>query len=252
METSTCPRRIMADNGRTYVVKIRGDVPKSFFNEYVAANIARWAELSVAEPAVIHLDAKFIGRTPGMRAAQVRPGPYFATQHYANAYDMHAKATFRPPAITNLEEVPAFVAFGVFVHNKDRNDGNTLLVPPSGGRAGCRYLLIDHGHCFGGPKWDHGTAASLPYEASHMPWPTAAAAEGASFRGPVEKMARMDRADMDKARDGLPGEWSMPDGDYAALKSAMSSSDPARMLGAIRSGRGRPGRAAGGLDRRCP
>lgn len=250
METLTCPRRMMASDGHDYVVKMRDGGPKSLFNEYVAANVAQWAGLSVAEPAIVYLDAKFIGRTPDLRSAQTRPGPYFATRFY-KAYDMTHRAGPGPrlPAIANLDEVPAFVAFDVFVNNKDRNDGNTLLVPSNGGRAGYRYLLIDHGHCFGGPKWDSDIAASLPYETAHMPWQTDGMAVEDSFREPVDRMAEMGRADMDRASDGLPAEWSIPDGDYEALKSAMSSREPDKMLSAIRSSGVIPAARQGDLNR---
>ena len=254
-ETLTCPRRMRASDGFDYVVKVRDGGPKSLFNEYVAAKIAQWAGLSVAEPAIVHLGAKFIERTPALRSDRVRPGPYFATKFYDKAYDVYDMAGPRPKpaAITNLEEVPGFVAFDVFVNNTDRNDGNTILVPSNGGRAGYRYLLIDHGHCFGGPKWDSDTAADLPYEIADVPWQTGGTMGEVSFRDPVDKIARMNRDDMDRAKDGLPGEWDIPGGDYDALKNTMSSREPGKMLDAIRdaikSGKFRPAVRPGALDR---
>lgn len=251
METLTCPRRMRANDGFDYVVKIRDGGPKSLFNEYVAANVAQWAGLSVAEPAIVYLDAKFIGRTPALQSSQTQPGPHFATRFYDRAYDTHDMAGPRPrtPAITNLDKVPAFVVFDVFVNNKDRNDGNTLLVPSNGGRAGYHYLLIDHGHCFGGPDWDSDTAASLPYEIAGVPWQTDGIAGEDSFRDPVDRMAEMGLADMDRAKDGLPVEWDIPDGDYEALKSAMSSREPGKMMSAIMSSRIPPAARLGALDR---
>ena len=239
METSTCPRRMAADDGHSYVVKMLDGGRKARFNEYVAANIARNVGLSVAEPVVVHIGSKFIGRTPGLQKADVSPGPYFATRFY-KAYDMHGRAGLRPrqPQITNLEEVPAFVAFDVFVHNRDRNDGNTLLVPSNGGRAGYRYLIIDHGHCFGGPDWDSDTAASLPYETANIPWQTSAISGEGPFLDPIGKMAQTSQADVDSAKDGLPNDWDIDGDEYEALKRAMSSRDPHKMLGAIRSIKG--------------
>lgn len=251
METSTCPRRMAANDGHTYVVKMLDGGRKARFNEYVAANIARNVGLSVAEPVVIHIDSKFIGRTPGLQRANVSPGPYFATRFYNKAYDMHGRAGPRPmqPQITNLEEVPAFVAFDVFVHNKDRNDGNTLLVPSNGGRAGYRYLIIDHGHCFGGPAWDSDTAASLPYETADIPWQTSAISGEGPFRDPIDKMAQTGQADVDSAKDGLPSDWDIHDSEYGALKRTMSSRDPDKMLDAIRSSKALFPGWRDGLDR---
>ena len=250
METSTCPRRMAANDGHTYVVKICNGGPKARFNEYVAANIARNVGVPVAEPVIVHIDSKFIGRTSGLQKAKASPGPYFATRFYDKAYDMHSKAGPRPrqPQITNLEDVAAFVAFDVFVHNKDRNDGNTLLVPSNGGRTGYRYILIDHGHCFGGPAWDSATAASLPYETADMPWQTGAIPGEATFRSPIEKMVQTSRADIDNARDGMPSDWGIHDDDYEVLKRAMSSRDPDKILDAIKSSKSHFPRWAGSLD----
>lgn len=252
MEVTSCPRRMAANDGRDYVVKMYGDDSlKSRFNEYVAARIAQEAGLSVAEPAVVYIDAEFIGRTLGLQKTKTRPGPHFATLFYDKAYDMRGRVHPRPrqPQIANLKEVPAFVAFDVFVHSTDRNDGNTLLVPSNGGRAGYRYLLIDHGHCFGGPGWDSDTAASLPYKTADMPWQTDAISGESSFRGPVDKMTQTSRADMDRAKDGMPSEWGIPDDEYDILKTAMSSRDPKKIMDATRSDKRHFPGWASGLDR---
>lgn len=47
-------------------------------------------------------------------------------------------------------------------------------------------------------------------------------------------MARLGGADIDAARDGLPGEWDIPADDYEALKNSMSSRSQYMMLGVVR------------------
>ena len=249
--TVTGPRRMKASDGHDYVVKMFNDGSKSRFNEYVATNIAQWAGLPVAEPAVVYIDDKFIDQTPDLQEAQIQSGPYYATKFYDNAYDMRSAVGIRPrpPVIINLEEVPAFVVFDVFVHNTDRNDGNTLLVPSNGGRAGYRYLLIDHGRCFGGSDWDAGTASRMLYKVADVPWQIDAIVGEDTLRSPINRMVRLDQAGMDRAKDGLPGEWSISDSDYAALKSAMSSRDPSKILNVIMSSKAYITRRPNNLDR---
>lgn len=54
---------------------------------------------------------------------------------------------------------------------------------------------------------------------------------------------------MDRAKDGMPSEWGMPDDEYDVLKTAMSSRDPKKIMGATRSDKRHFPRWASGLDR---
>ena len=234
------PRRTSASDGHSYVVKIRngGNASKSFFNEFVASNIALKVSLSIAEPAIINLSAKLTERSSGLRKARIEPGPYFATRYRDGAYAISDRKgiLIRPSTIANLDEVPAFVVFDVFVHNKDRHGGNTILAP-SGDGSGYRYLLIDHGHCFGGPEWSSDTASDLAYEAAGIPWYTDGIAGESDFVGPADRMARLGEADIDASRSGLPAEWDIPADDYTALRRSMSSRSADIMLSVIKSNR---------------
>lgn len=240
-ETWACPRRMSASDGNDYVVKISDNgSSKSFFNEFVAANIARMVGLPVAEPAVVHVGDKLVGRSPGLQAARVRPGPYFATRHCRGVYAASDLMSFRipPEMITNLGDVPAFAVFDIFVHNTDRHGGNTLLVPSSSKRSGWHYLLIDHGHCFGGPHWDHGTVSSMPYELEDVPWQTDKVTGPGDFVDSAKSMTDLSPDCIDKARSELPDEWNVTTRDYAALREALSSRRQDLILKAIRSSQG--------------
>ena len=234
------PRRVSASDGNFYVVKIRnGDNgSKSFFNEFVASNMALMAGLPAAEPVIIHLGAEFIETTEDLRNGQIEPGAYFATQYYSEAYAIGdgPGLLIRPSSIVNICDVPAFVVFDIFVHNKDRHGGNTMLIPQDGGRTRYRYLLIDHGHCFGGPAWSADSVSDLPYELSGVPWHTDAIAGESDFVGPATRMALLGEPEIDAARDGLPDEWDVPIADYKALKNSMTSRRRGKMMGAVRAG----------------
>ena len=228
------PRIMVASDGNTYVVKMRngGNASKSFFNEFVATNMALMVGLPAAEPAIVNLGAKFIEDTEDLRDAHVKPGPYFATKYYDGAYTASggAELAIRPNSIVNLGDVPAFVIFDIFVHNKDRHGGNTLLVPLSGKSYIYRYLLIDHGHCFGGPTWNSDSVSDLPYEVAGVPWYTNNIVGESDFAAPADLMARLGGADIDAARAGLPDEWDIPTDDYNALRNSMSSRSRDAML----------------------
>ena len=229
-----------ASDGNSYVVKIRngGNGSKSFFNEFVASNIALMVKLPVAEPVIINLGARLIEQSSDLRNARIEPGPYFATRYLDGAYAISDREGLRvrPRSITNLDEVPAFVMFDIFVHNKDRHGGNTLLIP-SGGGSRYSYLLIDHGHCFGGPAWDSDSASNLPYELAGVPWYTNSIAGEADFVDPATRMARLGESDIDAAKDGLPNEWGIAADDYNALKNSMASRNPEMMLETVRENR---------------
>lgn len=229
-----------ASDGHCYVVKVRSGGPKPNFNEYVASGIAKAFGLPVAEPAVVHLGADFIRSAPALQDARIEPGPYFATRYMPDAHIADEEFGFKaqPEPITNLEEIPAFVVFDILVNNKDRNDGNTLLVPSrddDGQHLGYRYVLIDHGHCFGGPSWDAETASDLPYELVHVPWPTDEIGGEGDFCGPADQMAGLQGKDVDKAKKNMPVEWDVPADEYDALKNAVASRSADRILGVIRA-----------------
>lgn len=242
-ETSTCPRRMDASDGNCYVVKMRNGGPKSNFNEHVASGIARIFRLPTAEPTVVHLGADLIRRTPALQGAQIEPGPYLATRYVPGAYDMDGNAGFsaQPEPVTNLEEIHTFVVFDMLVNDKDRSGGNTLLAPSrddKGRLVGYRYMLIDHGHCFGGPSWDSDTVSDLPYELAHVPWRADGVKGEGDFCDPAERMAGLSGEDVDKAGGGLPGEWDAPAGEYEALRDAVTSRSASKMLDATRANQG--------------
>ena len=237
-ETWSRPRHIRASDGNEYVVKIRngGNGSKSFFNEFVASNIALMVGLPAAEPVIINLGAKFIDETEDLKNAQIEPGAYYATKYHDRAYTISdgERLRIRPSSIVNLDDVPAFVIFDIFVHNKDRNSGNTILIPLNGGNSGYRYLLIDHGHCFGGPAWRVDSASDLAYELGGVLWYTNSVTDESDFVAPATQMARLSEADIDAARDGLPDEWDITTDEYKALRNSMSSRSLDMMLDTVR------------------
>lgn len=238
-DTWACPRCMSANDGNGYAVKMPGSGnSRSFFNEFLAANIARMAGLFAAEPAVVNASGEPIGRSPDLQAARALPGPHFATRHRRGACTASGRMRLRiqPELIANLKDVPSFAVFDVPVHNTDRHGGNTLLVPSDGGRPGCQCMLIDHGHGLGGPCRDHGTASSMPYKLAGVPWRTDSAAGTGDFAGPAGRLTRLDAARIDGARSGLLGEWAMPADDYEALRCAPSSGRPNLILDAVRAG----------------
>lgn len=239
-ETWARPRRMSANDGNSYVVKVRnGEGSKSFFNEFVASNLARIIGLSAIEPVIINLSLGLIEDSRDLKSAQIKPGLYYATRYIEGAYTStdDVEPSIQPHSVANIDEVPAFVVFDIFVHNTDRHGGNTLLIRSGTDRDRYKYLLIDHGHCFGGPTWSADEAANIPYEIAGVPWFTDGITGEDDFRKHVVRMTNLDEGDIDAARVGLPDAWDVPASDYNALRCALSSRRPDLMLAAVRSGR---------------
>lgn len=238
-ETWAKPRRMSASDGNYYVVKIRnGDGSRSFFNEFVGSKLARIVGLSAIEPVVINLNASLIEKSQGLKDSRIKPGQYYATKYFDGAYTASEEPGFmiKSTSIVNLDEVPSFVIFDIFVNNKDRHGGNVILIPSDGGPS-YRYLLIDHGHCFGGPMWGPNEASNLPYELAGVPWYTGGITGEDDFRDSANRVAGLGEDDIDAARDGLPDAWDVPDSDYGMLKNTMLTRKPDMMLAVVRSGR---------------
>ena len=239
-ETWARPRRMSANDGNSYIVKVRnGEGSKSFFNEFVASNLARIIGPSAIEPVIINLSSGLIEDSRDLGTAQIKPGLYYATRCIEGAYAStdDVAPSIQPHSVANIEQVPAFVVFDVFVNSKDRHGGNALLIRSGSDRDRYKYLLIDHGHCFGGPKWSASEAANLPYEVEGVPWFTDGITGEGDFREHADRMANLDECDIDAARAGLPDAWDVPAGDYKALRCALSSRSPDLMLDAVRAGR---------------
>lgn len=238
--TRARPRRMSANDGNSYIVKVRnGEGSKSFFNEFVASNLARITGPSAIELVTFNLDSDLIEDSRYFRSARIKPGLYYAIRYIEGAYTPtgDVEPSIQPHSVANMEEVPAIVVFDVFVNNKDRHGGNTLLIRSGSDRDRYMYLLIDHGHCFGGPKWSASEAANLPYEVEGVPWFTDGITGEGDFREHADRVANLDECDIDAARAGLPDAWDVPAGDYKALRCALSSRSPDLMLDAVRSGR---------------
>lgn len=243
-QTVARPRLIEADDGNLYVVKFPPENSvKPTFSEYACGKMAKYRGLSVLDPVIINLDAKFIGKSKQLKNMNLSPGPFFATLKLDNVYstcDPFARK-INPRKIDNLAEVVDFVMFDIFVCNNDRNCGNSILVP-SNGKTRFRYVLIDHGYCFDGPCWLL-EGRDLPYKISHIPWKTDGVTRKSQIQNAADTM-RLTGIEMDTLLAPMPGEWKLPDAEYDCLKRAIANRDKEKMMSAFNEGRS----WFGGLD----
>src|SRR5262249_32596682 len=80
---------VQADDGRFYVVKFQNNPQhrRILVNEWISSIFLRYLQISSAEPAIVHIDADFIGRNPqlsftlGTRSIPVEPGWHFGSLH---------------------------------------------------------------------------------------------------------------------------------------------------------------------------
>ena len=160
---------IEADDGRFYVVKFRNNPQhrRILVNEWICSTFLRYLQISAAEPAIIRLDADFIGNNPelavtlGSRSIPAEPGWHFGSLHPGDpartaVYDFVPDALLSQ--VRNLHDFLAILVFDKWVANADGRQSvffRARLEDWTGapGKLGFVALMIDHGFAFDGPHW---------------------------------------------------------------------------------------------------
>ena len=166
-DTSTDPCWIQATDNRTYVVKKNPpQEANSNFNEYLASKLCMHVGITTLEPYIMRITQDFISGTLALQERNFTEGNYFATLYHPSAQPICGISD--PMIITNLDEVSDFIVFDIFIHNRDRNCGNILVIPNSNFNSSrSKYFLIDHGLCFN--MACENNTLKLPYVLSQIP-----------------------------------------------------------------------------------
>lgn len=147
---------ILNCSGEEYVVKFlqNPDGNKVLINEFVCANIAKFFDLPLAEPALVNIDKQFIedyGEEINNHVGEkVEPGIHFGTKLIKKAYPINTSQILKQTINTNI--IPSLILFDHIINNKDRdsNRGNLLI-----DYERKMLVVIDHSHVFDiGPLWD--------------------------------------------------------------------------------------------------
>lgn len=222
-DTSSHPHLIRASDGNDYVVKFaENSTFSSIVAEYVCGKLATKFGLSVLEPAIIMLDADFIGSSVSLSERQIRAGLHLGTKRISQTFDLSDEMAqnIQPKNIVNINQVPDMISFDIFVNNKDRNHGNSILAPTTDKKF--KYVLLDHGECFGGSSWSRDVAERMKYEPSKIPWNTSLITGLDQFRAPVQRMTRISREDIREIVYSMPSEWMWDDTSIQSLILALN------------------------------
>lgn len=225
--TASAPHNLVADDGKTYVVKFIRDCStnRTLVNEFVCGLIAKTLGISAPDIVLINVPETIVTNSPELVAVGVTPGTYLGSQEVSGAFDLNkmpAAPDVMSATIENLDDAPGAITFDIFVWNGDRNNAGNILLQPVVGGTQFRFYLIDHGHCFTGPNWQD---AQLPgYAPQAYSGPThplltncsAKAAKANTTVGEIEKMKEEVLSQMTKA---VPNEWNFPNSSRSALES---------------------------------
>ncbi|RNJ80396.1 MAG: hypothetical protein D9C04_01555 [Nitrosopumilus sp. B06] len=230
-DTASRPHLILADDGNQYVVKFaqNADLP-SIVAEYVCGMLAAKFNLRVLDPIVIMLDADFIRNSVLLRDREIQAGPHLGTKMINTVFNLNGNTSKKiyPKKIINRDQVPNMISFDIFVNNKDRNPGNSILVPVNDDKF--EYVLLDHGECFGGSNWDGDIAKKMKYELSEIHWDTRLITGVGEFIIPMQEMTQISSRDVQQIIDSMPRAWVWDDKSTQSLILALSNRDMKNML----------------------
>ena len=244
-EGGSVPALVDADDGRRYVVKLRGAAQgvRALVAEVVGGEIGRALGLMVPDLALVDLDPALArGESHGEIQATLRASTGGAPN--LGLVHLNGALTFDPAAAQPVSGALAsrVVALDAFITNVDRTPRNPNLLWWQG-----RLALIDHGAAL---YWQHdwdGTAAAarplrpFPLIRDHvlLPWADDLAAAG------TELVRALDDTTIDSIAGALSDEWltalpAAPSADeqraaYAEWMRARRAAVPTLMEEAIRA-----------------
>jgi HipA-like kinase len=151
------PLYLYCDDQTDYVVKFPvQNWPKALVNEVVGAGLLEELGLNAPTAAIVTIPPELAAVSSQLQKRGVAPGEYFGTRRLANPIDLTDAVTkkLHPAMIENRVEAAGLIAYDNWVRNKDRNDGNVLLVG-SGSAMGPHFRLfaIDNGLILTGEAW---------------------------------------------------------------------------------------------------
>jgi hypothetical protein len=205
-EGGSLPGLVEADDGRLYVVKLRGagQGTKALVAELVAGELARAFGLAVPELALVQIDPGF-GATE--RDEEVRDLLRASVGINLGLTYLPGAVMFDPAAREAVDATLAsrVVALDALVMNVDRTARNPNLLWWRGG-----LWLIDHGAAF---LWQHrwdgstdGAARPFPMLRSHvlLPWAASLVADPERF---ARELAALGDDTLATAVADLPADW---------------------------------------------
>jgi hypothetical protein len=152
------PHVLGASDGNDYLVKFKNNPQgtRVLVNEYVVNELISKLGFEGGRGQIVSADAFFLSNQPNLK--NLDAGLQFASpyhQHHDNFSDTLLDR------MKNRDKLPQVPILDTFICNVDRASGNLLIVFDDPTKLDCRFVLIDHGHAFGGPDWDEHKLKTL-------------------------------------------------------------------------------------------
>ncbi|MDI1495407.1 MAG: hypothetical protein K8823_715 [Cenarchaeum symbiont of Oopsacas minuta] len=233
----TSSHLIKGSDGKHYVIKIppKND-HRSNLNEYLGCRIGKYFGLPVLDSITIKLTKEFLELARDDLGNEVDEGEYFATlKQDRYEVDVDRIKNMDTNNIINQDDVSKFIIFDIFIDNIDRNSGNYFFIHSSLDPKKMQYILIDHGHIFGGPQHDFNGVNILPYRFEIQPWNlrciTLKKLNNASRYITTEFGLDVMKMYLDEAP--LPWKLSYGDENISAVKESMVKRDKDQILNVV-------------------
>jgi len=190
---STGARIVRASDGHFYAVKFSCNPygPRILANEFLAWRLARLLGLPTPKIALIDVPPE-LGT----------PGVHFASRLFrcaAAAHDPNPRPEWG--LVQNANDLWGAFVFDLWTGNADARQ---FLFLRARGTRPYRLMLIDHGHCFGGPAWRILNSLSIPNP------PLLAYASISGWADLEPWLLRLESLAPERilhARDGVPPDW---------------------------------------------
>lgn len=228
------------NSNELYVVKFSNE-DNSFVNEHVCYSIANKIGLSTTPSFSSYLDQGQVDmineRKKQVNEPLIKPGHYFFSKYVKDPYTLEKEThtNLQNSDIQNLDQVPGMIAFDIFVENTDRKAKNALIHPIDDSSPIFEYILIDHGHCIGGPKWNAKSIPNIQYSIKSIPWKITKIHGESDFIPYIAKLKSLDSSFFNSVLDGIPDDWKLARDDHAALLSFLTNRDSGAIFEAIKN-----------------
>lgn len=206
----TKPHTIAFNNGRSYVVKFKGNGVGThvLIKELVVSRVAAALEFSHKPGEIVEVDEAFLSGQPALRGLDA--GLQFGSPHLGSPFpfdDSHV------PQLRNKRELAQVMVLDTLFCNRDRHVNNILIVyEDEQQKNSCKFYMVDHSHVLGHDQWGESVLRGLinndelflrDVGFDHVPRKMGA------FEPFLEKLESLSDSSVEQIVDSVPGEWGM-------------------------------------------
>lgn len=166
------------------------------------------------------VDAYFISIEPNLQGKGLEAGLQFGSPHNPDPENFSERNI---PHLTNRGNLAEVIVLDTLACNTDRHSGNLLLLfeDKTKKNKSCKFVMIDHTHIFGGPRWNEHTIkdlqnsdilyASEAVNLNHVP------PKMGVFEPFLQQIEALTSETIETMIDSVPNEWGLSSAERKAL-----------------------------------